>query len=145
MGDQRARAGKPAENGRVADFAGRDVERAQFSLEFLGMIDERQQVDERNELAIVQAAGNEARIAVSPLLSVGDDVDAGPLLPGDGQAHGVVSRFLEGSFGEPALDMGMHRFEHPARPWPGADAHHRERGDRRCAERHAMQRRLGAR
>ena len=96
-----------------------------------GIVDQRQQVGERDQLAVVEAAADEAGVAVAPLLAVGDHVDAGPHLRVDGQPHRVVGRRLEVVFVEPAFQAIVHGLQHPARPRPAADAHHRQRSDRR--------------
>jgi hypothetical protein len=113
-------------------FAGRHIERAQLLLEMLRIVHQRQQVGERNELAVVQPAADEARVAVTPLLAVGDRVHARPQLRFDRQAHGVVSGAGELRIGKATLEVLMHRLEHPARPRPAAHAHHRESGNHGC-------------
>ena len=53
------------------------VERPQLALELLRVVHVGQQVGDRDELAVVEPAADEARVVVAPLLAVGDDVDAG--------------------------------------------------------------------
>ena len=122
---------EPAEHGRVAYVARRHVQRAQFLLEVFGIVDQRQQVGERNELAVVQPAADEAGVAVAALLAVGDHIDFRAQLRVHAQAHGVVGGRLELFLRQPALQAVVHRLHHPAWPWPAADAHHRQRRDRR--------------
>ena len=65
------------------------------SAKWSGSVDVRQQVGDRDELAVVQPGADEAGVVVAPLLAVGDDVHPGPLLGGDGQPDGVVGVLLE--------------------------------------------------
>lgn len=42
----------------MADVAGRNVEVAQFRLKVLGMVHERQEVDEGNKLSVIEPSGD---------------------------------------------------------------------------------------
>ncbi len=55
MRDERLRSPERAEHDRVAHVGRRHVERAQLGLEMLWIVDERQKVGERDQLAIVEA------------------------------------------------------------------------------------------
>jgi hypothetical protein len=115
----------------VADFGRRHVQRAHLLLELLRIVDERQQVGERNELAVVETPTHEARVVVATLLTISDDVDAGPKLGVNGQTHGVVAGRLELGFAQAPFEMLVDGLKHPARARPASHAHHRQRGDRR--------------
>ena len=88
---KRLTATQRAKHRRMADFAGRDIECTQLTLEFFGVIDVRQQVGNRNQLAVVEQPAHEAGVIVPTLLTVCEYVYPGPLLGGDRQPHGVVS------------------------------------------------------
>ncbi len=126
---ERTAPSQRTEDGRMPDLGGGDVERLQLGAELLGVVDERQEIGERDELAVVEPAAHEARVVVTALLAVGDHVDAGPELRVDGQAYGVVGGGLEVGVAQPALHVLVHGREHPARPRPAADAHHGQRAD----------------
>ena len=96
------------EDGRMPDLGGGDVERLQLGAELLGVVDERQEIGQRDELAVVEPAAHEARVVVTALLAVGDHVDAGPELRVDGQAYGVVGGRLEVGVAQPALHVLVH-------------------------------------
>jgi len=102
-----------------------DVERAHLPLELLGIVDQREQIGEGNELAVVEPPADEARVVVATLLAVGDDVGARAELSVDGQAHGVVAGGLELGLAQAPLEVLVDRLQHPAGAWPAADAHHR--------------------
>ena len=120
------------EDGRVPDLGGGDIQGLHLRGELLRVIDQGQQVGQRDELAVVEARPHEARIIVAPLLAVGDDVNAGPELRVDGQAHGVVGRRLELLLGETPLHVLVDGLDHPARPRPASDPHDgQRRNDRR--------------
>jgi hypothetical protein len=126
-----AAAAERAENGRVADIARGHVERAQFLPEVLGVVHQREQVGQGNELAVVQSAADEARIAVAALLTVGDDVHARVQLCGHAQPHCIVGSGLELFLLEAPFHPVVHGLDHPARPRPAPHAHHGQRRDRR--------------
>ena len=133
--DQRARSRQRAEHGGVAHVGGGNVQRAQLGLELFRVIDQRQQIGQRDQLAVVQTAGDKAGVAVAPLLAVGDDIHASAFLRGDGQAHRVVGGLLEFARGKATLHMRMHRLDHPARARPRPHAGHRQRGHARRGHR----------
>ena len=54
-----------------------------------------QKIGHRNQLAVIEDPADETRIAVAPLLAVGDQIDAGPLLRADAQPHCIIGRLLE--------------------------------------------------
>ena len=128
---ERTAPSERAEDGRMPDLRGRDVERLQLGAELLGVVDQRQQIGERNELAVVQAAAHEARVVVAPLLAVGDHVHAGAELRVERQPDGVVGGGRELRVAQPALHVLVHGLQHPARPRPAADAHDGQRPDGR--------------
>jgi hypothetical protein len=57
-------------------FSGRNVERTQLALELGRIVDVGQQIGDRDELAVVEEAADEARVVVAALLAIGEDVDA---------------------------------------------------------------------
>jgi hypothetical protein len=59
------------------------------------VVDERLGVGERNELAVVEQATDEARVVVTSLLAVGHHVDARAELRGDREPRGVLGRRRE--------------------------------------------------
>ena len=127
----RLAAPERAEHCRVAHITGRHIERAQFTLELFRIIDQRQQVGQWNQLAVVENAADEARVTVAALLAVRHHVDTGAQLRVDRELHRVVGGGLKRSVVEAAFHMLVDRLHHPARARPTADAHHRERLDRR--------------
>ena len=118
-----------------------DVERAHLPLELLGIVDQREQIGEGNELAVVEPPADEARVVVAPLLAVADGVDAGPELSVDGQAHGVVAGRRELGLAQSPFQVFVDRLQHPARSRPAADTHHRQRADRGSRRRRRQNRR----
>jgi hypothetical protein len=129
---QRPAPAEGPEEGRVANLGGGHVERAHLALELLGIVDEREQVRERDQLAIVEPPAHEARVVVAPLLAVRDDVGTRPDLRVDGQADCVVRGRLELRLAQPAFEVLVDRLEHPARTRPAPDAHHGQRADGLC-------------
>ena len=128
---QRPAPAEAPEHGGMAHLGGGHVERSQLGLEHLGIVDQGQQVGERDELAVVEAAAHEARVVVAPLLAVGDDVDARPELGLHGEARRVLGRRLELRVGEPPFHVRVDGLPHPARARPAPHAHDRERRNRR--------------
>ena len=128
--DRPAAAERPNTAGCRTSPAGTSSARSS-SWKLLGIVDQRQQVGERDELAVVQPAADEAGVAVAALLAVGDHVDVCAQLRVHAQPHGVVGGGLELVLRQPAFQMVMHRLHHPARPWPAAHAHHGQRRNRR--------------
>src|SRR5439155_14312668 len=127
---QRTAAAEWPPDGGMTHLGRGDVERAQLRFEFRRVVDQRYEVDERDELAVVEEAAHEARVVVTALLTVGDDVDTGADLRVDGEAHRVARRRLELVVTKPPLEMLVKGPEHPARPGPAPDAHDRQRRDR---------------
>ena len=80
---------------RVTDFGSRDVEGSELHLELLRVVDHRRQIAEGDELAVVEQAADEARVAVASLLAVRDDVHARAKLGGDAEPRSVIRRGLE--------------------------------------------------
>jgi len=54
----------------MTHLGSRHVERAHLALELLGVVDEREEVRERDELTVVEPPAHEARVVVAPLLAV---------------------------------------------------------------------------
>ena len=127
----RPAAGQLPEHRGVTDLRRGDVERAELLLQLGRVVDERQEVGQRDQTAVVEAPADEVRVRVAALLAVGHDVGARPLLGRDGEAHRVVARGVEVGVREASLDVLVDRGDEPARPGPRPDAHRRERGDRR--------------
>ena len=133
-GERQAPPERPVDH-RMAHLRGRYVEGAEFLLELGRVVDHRGEVAERDQLAVVEAPAHEAGVVVAALLAVGHDLGARPQLRGDAQPDRVVRRGLELRLLEPALEAVVHRPQHPARPRPAADAHHRQRRYRRRGSR----------
>ena len=104
---QRPGAIQAAEHGRVPDLIGRHVQGSEFRGELVRVGDVRQQVGDRDELAVVQSPADETGVAIAPLFAVGHHIDAGPFLGGDGQSNRVVGVVLELFVGEPPLKSLM--------------------------------------
>jgi len=68
-GQRPAPAEGPEERG-MTHLGSRHVERAHLALELLGVVDEREEVRERDELTVVEPPAHEARVVVAPLLAV---------------------------------------------------------------------------
>ena len=79
----------------MAYLAGWDVQGAQLALELFGIIDIRQQVGDGNQLAVVEQPADEAGVVITTLLAVGEYVDAGTLLGGCRQSHGIISGLVK--------------------------------------------------
>jgi hypothetical protein len=113
----------------MPDGRGGDIQRVHLCLELLRVVDQRQQVRERNQLAVVEEPAHEARVVVPALLPVGHDVDPRPKLRVDRKPGRVLGCSDEVRLRQPALDAVVDRLEHPARAWPAADPHDREGAD----------------
>ena len=124
LAGERLAAPERAEDGGMPDLGGRDVERLHLALELFRMVDERQQVGERDQTTVVEPPAHEARIVVAALLPVGDDVHAGAELRLHGKPRGIVGGGTEISVGQPSFYMVVNRLQHPARPRPASDSHH---------------------
>jgi hypothetical protein len=74
---QRTASAERTEEAGMADFGRRHVQRAHLLFELLWILDERQEIGERDEMAVVEPPAHEARVVVAMLLTVRDDVDAG--------------------------------------------------------------------
>src|SRR5262249_19184279 len=120
-----------AEEGRVAHLRGGNVERAHFVLELLGVVDEREQVGERDQLTVVEPPADEAGVVVAPLLAGRDDVGTRAELRVERETYSIVTGGLELGLAQSSFEMLVDRLQHPARARPAADAHHREGADRR--------------
>jgi hypothetical protein len=83
------------EDRRVPDLARRYVQRAHLRFELLGVIDQRQEIGQRDQLAVVEPAADEARVVVASLLAIRHHVHAGPKLRGDCEARRVLGSGLE--------------------------------------------------
>ena len=125
MQRNRLAAADRAEHSRVAHVTRGYVKRTQFALEFFGVIHQRQQIGQRNELAIIQNAADKAGIAVAALLAVGHHIHTRTQLRAYRQLHGVVGRGLKRSFVEAAFHVFVYGLHHPTRTRPTANAHHR--------------------
>lgn len=71
----------------MAHFPRGDIERPKLLLELRGVLHEREQVGQGDELAVVQQPAHETRVAVTALFAVGDDVDPRPELCVYGKAN----------------------------------------------------------
>jgi hypothetical protein len=110
------------------------VERLQLVGERRGVGDVREQVGDRDQLAVVEPRGDEAGVAVPPLLAIGHHAYTRSLLGRDRQPHRVVGVPLELVLGQPARQPLVQRPEEPRGPRPTADAHHRQRWDCRSTD-----------
>ena len=112
----------------------RDIECAQFALERLGVVDQGQQIGERDQLAIVEPAGDEAGVTVASLLAIRHYSHTGAQLRFDREADGVVGCRVKLGVGQPTFHVLMQGPQQPARARPTADAHDRQGRDdrRRC-------------
>ena len=128
---QRAAPAQRTEHRWVPHLAGGDVQGAQFALEFFRVVHVGEQVGDRNQLAVVQQAADEAGVIVAALFAVGEHVHAGPLLCGHGQTDCVVRGRGELGIRHAAFEMVVERAQQPRRPRPASDAHHGQRGDGR--------------
>src|SRR5208282_1158669 len=76
-----------AEDGGVPERIGRDVKCSKLARELVGVFDIREQVNDRDELAVLKPGADEACVTVAALLAIGHDVHAGLELcfddPGD--------------------------------------------------------------
>ena len=122
-------AGEPPENGRVADGLGGDVEGPQLAGELVGVLHVGEQVDDRDELAVLEPAADEAGVAVPALFSVGHEIDARFDLGLDDLGHGAVGQLLEPRFVHAAFEPLVQGPQQPVGPGPAPDAAGRERGD----------------
>ena len=129
MDGQRPAPAQLSVDHRVTDLRRGDVQGAELSLELLGVVNHGGQVAQGDELAVVQQAANEAGVAVSALLAVGEDVNASANLGVDGEPRRIVRRGVKLHLLEPALQVVVHGLEHPAGPRPAADAHDGQRRD----------------
>ena len=129
---QRAAPAQRAEHRGMSHLAGRHVQGAQFALEFFRVVHVGQQVGDRNQLAVVQQAADEAGVVVAALFAVREDADAGALLRGHGQADRIVRGLGEFVVRQATFEMVVERAQQPRRPRPASDAHHGQRGDGRC-------------
>ena len=86
---------QPSEDGGMPDRLGRNVERPQLARELVGMLDVGQQVDDRDELAVLKPAADEARVAVAPLLAIGHHINPGLELRLDHLGHSAVCHGLK--------------------------------------------------
>ena len=115
-------AREPAEDGRVPDRLGRNVERLQLARELVGMLHVGKQVDDRDELAVLEPRSDEAGVAVPALLAVGHDVDTGIELGLDDHGHGAVGQLLELVFVESAFEPLVQGPQQPVGTRPAPDA-----------------------
>src|SRR2546421_654545 len=73
---QRTTAPQRAEDRRMPHLGGGHVQGRQLVAEFFRIVDQWQQVRQRDELAVVETTTHEARVVVPALLAVGHDVDS---------------------------------------------------------------------
>ena len=69
---QRPTPSKQAEDRRVPDLVGRDIEGSQLFREVIGVVHQGQKIGQWDQLAVVQDPTDEAGVAVSALLAVGE-------------------------------------------------------------------------
>ena len=131
------RAAERAEHGRMAYLGGRHVERLHLGLELRRIVHQRQEIGQRDEPAVVEAAAHEAGVVVAPLLAVGHRVDPGAELGLHAEPDRVVGGGFELAVAEPAFQVVVHGLAQPAWPRPAPDARHREgrQGRSRCGRR----------
>ena len=134
MQRDRFAASEPPEHRGMPHLTCRDIECAQFALERLGVVDQGQQIGERDQLAIVEPTGDEAGVTVASLLAIRHHIHAGAQLRVDREADGVVGRRVKLGVGQPTFHVLMQGPQQPARARPTADAHDRQGRDdrRRC-------------
>ena len=118
-----------AEDGGVPDRLGRDVKCSKLARELVGVFDIREQVNDRDELAVLKPGADEACVTVASLLAIGHDVHAGLELCFDDPGDSAVSQRREFRLRQTPFESIVERSQEPVGPGPATDTHHRERRD----------------
>ena len=110
----------------------RDIKSAQLLLKLHRVADIRQQIGQRNELAVLQYPSDKAGVRIAPLLTVGQHIDPSAQLGIDGLADRIVRCGLKLVLGHATGHPIMNGTQHPTRPRPGPHTHDGKRPQRRC-------------